>query len=72
MSERKRIRYAYEFEAYQQYDEQVTEIIKADTGEEVWVSTRSYPPICFPPPLTTEAIDRLKTLEGVQITELEE
>ncbi|KAE8356081.1 hypothetical protein BDV28DRAFT_145580 [Aspergillus coremiiformis] len=66
MSDRKRISYTYRgIEAYEEHDKTVTEIIKEDTGVENWPVTTSMPPRGIPPPLTTEAIDKLKALDGV-------
>ncbi|KAF4987435.1 hypothetical protein FDECE_15425 [Fusarium decemcellulare] len=46
-------------------------IIQKDTGEDVWVENMSLPPIGYPPPLTTESIEKLKGLEGVTVDEID-
>ncbi|KAB8220919.1 hypothetical protein BDV33DRAFT_85295 [Aspergillus novoparasiticus] len=73
MSDRKQIRYTYEcIEAYEENDEKVRAIITEDTGSDNWICTRSLPPICYPPPLTTGAIQKLKDLQGVAVSEIDE
>ncbi|KAB8077478.1 hypothetical protein BDV29DRAFT_55938 [Aspergillus leporis] len=73
MSERKQIRYTYHsIEDYEQYDSQVSEIIKEDTDAEFWVMSRSLPPIAFPPPLNAEAIEKLKAFGGVNVIVVED
>ncbi|KAE8359326.1 hypothetical protein BDV27DRAFT_162733 [Aspergillus caelatus] len=70
MSDRREIRYTYEDpNAFFEQDKKVTE---EDTGEDTWPSAQSLPPICFPPPLTAGAIEKLKGLGGVIIQELED
>ncbi|KAI2791021.1 hypothetical protein POX_c03875 [Penicillium oxalicum] len=50
MSDRKKISYRYTtVEAWQELDEKVRDIITEDTGKDIWMSTKSLPPISFPP-----------------------
>ncbi|KAH8435149.1 uncharacterized protein LDX57_012778 [Aspergillus melleus] len=64
MSERKRIYYTYKtIEAWEQHDAAVRKIIQDDTGTDVWVCNRALPPTCYPPPVTTDAIDKIKKLD---------
>ncbi|KAF4958726.1 hypothetical protein FSARC_10951 [Fusarium sarcochroum] len=68
-----RIRYCFSsIEEYESSNLSLREIIKADTGEEFWIETRSLPPIGYPPPLHAESVGKLKGLEGVQIAELKD
>ncbi|KAH7304749.1 hypothetical protein B0I35DRAFT_444844 [Stachybotrys elegans] len=73
MSERKSVTYTFQgFEEYAKQNETVTTIIKEDTGSEFWRMNRMLPPTAYPPPLTLPAIEKLKTLEGVIVNDLEE
>ncbi|KAJ3539376.1 hypothetical protein NM208_g5517 [Fusarium decemcellulare] len=72
MTDRKKIRYFYRgVEEYEKQEGQVKEIIQKDTGEHVWMENMSLPPIGYPPPLTTESIEKLKGLEGVMVDEVD-
>ncbi|KPM44557.1 hypothetical protein AK830_g2031 [Neonectria ditissima] len=71
MADRVRIRYSYagidEFEAVQGT---LREIIQEDTGSENWIETRSLPPMGIPPPLSAEAVGKLKSLQGLVVEEI--
>ncbi|KAE8356080.1 hypothetical protein BDV28DRAFT_145579 [Aspergillus coremiiformis] len=65
MSDRKRVYYTYKtIEAWEKHDEKVREIIKEDTGVENWICNRALPPTCYPPPLSSEVIEKIKNLDG--------
>ncbi|KAN0081844.1 hypothetical protein V8E54_003142 [Elaphomyces granulatus] len=50
IEERKKITYTFvDGDAYIKHDAEVIGIIQKDTGAEIWICTRSFPPICFPP-----------------------
>ncbi|RAH64430.1 uncharacterized protein BO66DRAFT_475788 [Aspergillus aculeatinus CBS 121060] len=73
MSDRKRVYYTWKtIEAWESNDKQATEIIKADTKQDVWICNRALPPTCYPPPMTTEGIDKLKALDDIVVQEIEE
>ncbi|RSL54017.1 hypothetical protein CEP54_010105 [Fusarium duplospermum] len=73
MGDRVRVRYTYNgIEEWEEFRDPLREIIQQDTGEEVWVETRSLPPIGMPPPLTAEGVKKLKGLSGVNVQELPE
>ncbi|KAB8238751.1 hypothetical protein ETB97_009876 [Aspergillus alliaceus] len=59
-------------EAFNQYDDEVTKVIKEDTGTDEFIAQPSYPPIYHPPPLTTEAINMLKSFTGVEVVILDD
>ncbi|OQE11869.1 hypothetical protein PENFLA_c071G00038 [Penicillium flavigenum] len=66
--ERTNIQYSFESTAdYQKLNNTVHQIIKDDTGAEGWISTRSMPPTYSPPPVTNEALEKLKKLEGLNV-----
>ncbi|RSL67596.1 hypothetical protein CEP53_002948 [Fusarium sp. AF-6] len=50
----------------------IEETIQGNTGEEAWIETKSLPPIGMPPPLTAEAVQKLKGLSGVNVQDLSE
>ncbi|KAF5667293.1 succinyl-:3-ketoacid-coenzyme a mitochondrial precursor [Fusarium heterosporum] len=73
MAERKSITYTFErYEDWQESLESTNNIVKEDTGAEFWKSTRSMPPKCFPPPMTQEAIAKLKEVKGLVVEDLPE
>ncbi|KAF5987264.1 succinyl-:3-ketoacid-coenzyme A mitochondrial precursor [Fusarium coicis] len=66
MADRKAIIYDFEkLEDYQQRNETVLDIVKKDTGADFWRQTRTIPPTSYPPPMTLEAIEKLKEVKGV-------
>ncbi|OOF96541.1 hypothetical protein ASPCADRAFT_206712 [Aspergillus carbonarius ITEM 5010] len=70
MSERKTIYYTFDSpESWQKHNRTVTEIIQGDAGIDNWICNRALPPACHPPPLTTAAIEKLKTLDGVIVSD---
>ncbi|RSM15162.1 hypothetical protein CDV31_005096 [Fusarium ambrosium] len=73
MGDRVQVRYTFTgIEEWDECREQLREIIQNDTGEEAWIETRSLPPIGMPPPLTAEAVQKLKGLAGVNVQDLSE
>ncbi|KAJ3525335.1 hypothetical protein NM208_g11686 [Fusarium decemcellulare] len=71
MGDRVTIQYSFgSAEEWQESKGPLKEIIQQDTGAEVWVETRSMPPIGSPPPVTRETVEKLKALPGVNVTEL--
>ncbi|KAH7252908.1 hypothetical protein FSOLCH5_013763 [Fusarium solani] len=71
MADRVKVRYTYNsVEDFEQFNEQLREIIQQDTGEEAWIETRSLPPIGFSPPLSAEGVQKLKGLSGVRFEEI--
>ncbi|PYI00043.1 hypothetical protein BO71DRAFT_478905 [Aspergillus ellipticus CBS 707.79] len=71
MSERVKIYYTYKtIEAFEKFKDQVTEIDKADTGMEVWICNLALPPTSYPPPVTQEAIQKLKALSDDIVAEV--
>ncbi|KAF5565871.1 succinyl-:3-ketoacid-coenzyme A mitochondrial precursor [Fusarium napiforme] len=69
MADRKMLKaIIYDFEKledYQQRNETVLDIVKKDTGVDFWKQTRTIPPTSYPPPMTLEAIEKLKEVKGV-------
>lgn len=49
-----------------QHDD-VHRIVEEDTGADDWAAQDSTPPIGYPPPLSTEVIEKLKRLDGVLV-----
>ncbi|RAL10040.1 uncharacterized protein BO97DRAFT_426820 [Aspergillus homomorphus CBS 101889] len=73
MPDRQRIYYTFDSaESYMHLQDQVVKIIQEDTGKEFWICNRALPPSCYPPPLTTDTIDKLKELDGVKVGNLDE
>ncbi|KAH7136864.1 hypothetical protein B0J13DRAFT_560166 [Dactylonectria estremocensis] len=73
MADRVRIRYTFKgIEQFEEFVEPLRKIIEEDSGQEQWIETRSLPPIGFPPPLSTEAVEKLKKLAGVNVEELQD
>ncbi|KAH6884111.1 hypothetical protein B0T10DRAFT_579446 [Thelonectria olida] len=71
MADRVRIRYTFKgIDEYDGLNEVLRQIIQQDTGADFWLETPSMPPMGFPPPLSTEGVDRLKSLEGVNVEKL--
>jgi len=63
---RKKIKYTFvNGDEYRKHNAEVVRIIQKDTGKKVWICTKSYPPICFPSPLTIPAIKKLYRIHGV-------
>ncbi|KAB8263640.1 hypothetical protein BDV32DRAFT_146455 [Aspergillus pseudonomiae] len=67
MSGRKQVIIRFTPEGFEQHDEVVLNIIKEDTDTDQFFSKPSFPPIYHPPPLTQEAITKLKALDGVDV-----
>ncbi|KAE8312529.1 hypothetical protein BDV41DRAFT_577717 [Aspergillus transmontanensis] len=43
------------------------------TGTEQWICNRAVPPACYPPPISTETIDKIKKLDDdIVVEELQE
>ncbi|KAB8075874.1 hypothetical protein BDV29DRAFT_171196 [Aspergillus leporis] len=59
-------------EGFEKHDEVVLRITNEDTGTDEFVTQPSYPPLYHPPPLTEEAINKLKALDGVEVILLED
>ncbi|UPL00488.1 hypothetical protein LCI18_011422 [Fusarium solani-melongenae] len=73
MADRKSITYTFELmDDYKESNQTVTDIVKEDTGAENWKSTRTMIPTCYPPPMTLQAIDKLKEIKGVVVEDLAE
>ncbi|WAO90002.1 Hypothetical protein NCS54_00740800 [Fusarium falciforme] len=73
MADRKSITYTFELmDDYKQSNDTVTNIVKEDTGAEHWKSTRTMIPTCYPPPMTLQAIEKLKEIKGVVVEDLPE
>ncbi|KAF9777100.1 hypothetical protein IL306_004612 [Fusarium sp. DS 682] len=71
MADRKAIFYEFEkLEDYQQRNETVVGIVKKDTGAESWRQTRTIPPTSYPPPMTLDAIEKLKEIKGVIVEDV--
>ncbi|KAM5379441.1 hypothetical protein ACJZ2D_004139 [Fusarium nematophilum] len=71
MADRKRVSYTYlTIEHWEMQDEKVREIIREDTGEDSWTNAPVAPPTSLPPPITAQAIDKLKDLDGVIVKEI--
>ncbi|RAL13530.1 uncharacterized protein BO97DRAFT_404976 [Aspergillus homomorphus CBS 101889] len=51
--------------------DQVTKIIKEDTGSDIWPSTRNIPPTNFLT-LSERAVEQLRAVEGVVLLRAEE
>ncbi|PTD08980.1 hypothetical protein FCULG_00011132 [Fusarium culmorum] len=47
-------------------------LVKEDTGAERWRSTRTMPPTYYPPPMTQQAIDKLKEFKGAVVKDISE
>ncbi|UNI17172.1 hypothetical protein JDV02_003547 [Purpureocillium takamizusanense] len=61
---------SYTFERnknFMESDLKVQKIIVDATGMDDWICSRSFPPICHPPPLETDVIKKLEALPGVII-----
>ncbi|OGM48299.1 hypothetical protein ABOM_002174 [Aspergillus bombycis] len=67
MSERKQTIIRFTPDGFGQHDEEVLKIIIEDTGTDQFPSQPSFPPIYHPPPLTQEAINKLRALKGVEV-----
>ncbi|KAI9934851.1 hypothetical protein ASPWEDRAFT_186480 [Aspergillus wentii DTO 134E9] len=68
-TERKSVSIRFDnIEAYQEHDATVNAIMTKDAsnGEE-FIMQPSYPPIYCPPPMSSDAIEKLQALEGVQV-----
>ncbi|KAM5347473.1 hypothetical protein ACJ41O_010478 [Fusarium nematophilum] len=74
MADRKRIFYTYKtIEEWEKSDEEVTKIVQADTGVENWIANRALPPTAYPPPISTEAIEKIKKLsDDIVVEELQQ
>ncbi|KAJ4012616.1 hypothetical protein NW752_008327 [Fusarium irregulare] len=73
MAERKEITYFFDkVEDWQAALKPSEELIKEDTGVERWRSTRTMPPTYYPPPMTQQAIEKLKEFKGVTVKDLSE
>ncbi|VTO91870.1 unnamed protein product [Fusarium graminearum] len=73
MSERKEITYAFDtVDDWQASLKASEELVKEDTGAERWRSTRTMPPTYYPPPMTQQAIDKLKEFKGAVVKDISE
>ncbi|KAL6914786.1 hypothetical protein FSST1_012546 [Fusarium sambucinum] len=73
MAERKEITYAFDtVDDWQASQKASEELVKEDTGAENWRSTRTMPPTYYPPPMTQQAIDKLKEFKGAVVNDLSE
>ncbi|SPJ76026.1 uncharacterized protein FTOL_05757 [Fusarium torulosum] len=73
MADRKSITYTFDkLEDWQEALQATNDIVTEDTGAKFWKSTRSMPPTCFPPPMTQQAIEKLKEFKGLVVEELPE
>ncbi|KAI8725598.1 hypothetical protein NCS52_00131300 [Fusarium sp. LHS14.1] len=73
MTDRKSITYTFELmEQYKDSNQTATDIVKGDTGAEHWKATRTMIPTYYPPPMTLQAIDKLKEIKGVVVEDLPE
>ncbi|PLB48919.1 hypothetical protein P170DRAFT_509585 [Aspergillus steynii IBT 23096] len=70
----KRIYYTYKtIEAWETHDEEVRKIITEDTKTDNWICNRALPPTCYPPPLSAEAIEKIKKLsDDIVVGEIED
>ncbi|KAI9167963.1 Cystathionine gamma-lyase [Paramyrothecium foliicola] len=57
-----------DYAALEKKQQQVQEIIREDTDVEAWPCTLSLIPICFPPPISNAAFEKIKDIEGVVVT----
>ncbi|KAB8200207.1 hypothetical protein BDV34DRAFT_21763 [Aspergillus parasiticus] len=68
MSDRKEARIRFiDPESFEEHQKEVFSIINDDTETDEFIMQPSFPPILCPPPLTTQAINKLKTLSGVEV-----
>ncbi|KAB8277165.1 hypothetical protein BDV30DRAFT_6929 [Aspergillus minisclerotigenes] len=68
MSDRKEARIRFiNPESYEEHQKEVFSIINDDTETDEFIMQPSFPPIICPPPLTTQAVKKLKALSGVQV-----
>ncbi|KAM0224215.1 hypothetical protein ACHAQD_002600 [Fusarium lateritium] len=73
MADRKSITYTFDkLEDWQESLEATNNLVTEDTGAKSWKSTRSMPPTCFPPPMTQQAIEKLKEFKGLVVEDLPE
>ncbi|KAI9930339.1 hypothetical protein ASPWEDRAFT_170965 [Aspergillus wentii DTO 134E9] len=68
MSDRKRVIIRFDWDKFNDVNEKVINIIREDTGTDQFIVQPSYPPVYHPPPLSEDAIEKLKALDGVQLT----
>ncbi|KAL2074445.1 hypothetical protein VTL71DRAFT_8223 [Oculimacula yallundae] len=72
MSDRREVNLSWStIEDYQQNRARAYQIIKEDAGVEHWIQTRSLPPSERPPPLSEDAIEKLKGISGLEMVNRE-
>ncbi|KAE8313106.1 hypothetical protein BDV41DRAFT_577061 [Aspergillus transmontanensis] len=68
MSDRKEARIRFiDPESFEEHQKEVFSIINDDTETDEFIMQPSFPPIICPPPLTKQAVNKLKALSGVQV-----
>ncbi|RMJ20127.1 hypothetical protein CDV36_000213 [Fusarium kuroshium] len=73
MADRKSITYTFDLmDDYKLSNDTATNIVKEDTGAEHWKATRTMIPTYFPPPMTLQAIEKLKEIKGLVVDDVPE
>ncbi|KAH7141752.1 hypothetical protein EDB81DRAFT_884816 [Dactylonectria macrodidyma] len=71
MTDRKSVSYTFERpEDFEHSNQPAIDIVVDDTGAKHWMSNRAMPPTSYPPPLTPDAIEKLKNMKGVIVREV--
>ncbi|KAK5994090.1 hypothetical protein PT974_07530 [Cladobotryum mycophilum] len=74
MADHVKVKYSFrDVETYEKQNPRLRQIIQESTGAESWVETKSIPPIGFPRELlSVGVVEKLRTLDGVHVEEINE